>query len=101
MKLFTNTLLCLTLTCLIIEPILRLKRCFFAKQMGKKKLLFFFFFFQTSLELFIKKEKRKKTLIIYNPTIYLFNKLKNIYRFTLKNFHSHSFYVKEQPTGYK
>ena len=54
MKLFTNTLLSLTLTRLIIEPKLRLKRGFFAKRMGKKKL--FFFFSQTSLELFIKKK---------------------------------------------
>jgi len=46
-----NTLLCLTLARLIIEPKLRIKRDFFAKQTGKKKL-----FFQTSLELFIKKK---------------------------------------------
>ena len=59
MKLFTNTLLCLTLTCLIIEPILRLKRCFFAKQMGKKKLLFFFFFSNQPRTIHKKRKKKK------------------------------------------
>ena len=67
MKLVTNTLLCLTLTRLIIELKFRLKCGFFTKQTDKKK-----FFFQTNLELFIKR----KTLFIYNPSIYLFNKLK-------------------------
>ena len=92
MKLFTNTLLSLTLTRFIIEPKLRLKCGFFAKRTGKKKL----FFFSNQPRTIHKK----KPLFIYNPTIYLFNKLKNIYRFTLKNYHSHFLYVKEQPTGY-
>ena len=43
MKLVTNTLLCLTLTHLIIELKLRLKCGFFTKQTDKKK-----FFFQTT-----------------------------------------------------
>ena len=78
MKLFTNTLLCLTLTCLITEPKLRLRRDFFAKQMGKKKLLFFLFFSNQPRTIHKKRKKKKNFdhLQSYNLPL---QQVKNIY----------------------